>query len=224
MPPPMKSAATSKESSAPPTRLAKQWVRYVVGFGVGTVVGMAPYLGTLDVPLFKPLLTLYPITLQGRLIPLSAAVMGLTAAAIQWYAGEYVKRPWLRAWFVGATGCFLASVVVLLLIRSLFVVDVPIQGGSQHVAFVIGLTRLPNCPCAQASDALCISETLTLNPAQIDACWGSRAVRFGELLLQLNYLFAVGSFGVVTGLLVLREALSRKITSSRHVGVKGRVR
>ena len=185
-------------------------MRYVVGFGVGTAVGLAPYLGVLNVPLFKPLLTLYPVTLQSRLIPLSAAVMGLTAVAIQWYGGEHVSRQWLRKWFVATLACFLLSLLILVLVRSVFVVDVPIQGGSEQVAFVIGWNRLPTCACPQPSDALCISETLTLNPAQVESCWSSRSVRFGELLLQVNYLLAVGSFGVVTGLIVLREAASRR--------------
>jgi len=206
----MRAKDAPAEPAGPPTALAKRWVRYVVGFGVGTAVGLAPYLGVLNVPLFKPLLTLFPVTLQSRLIPLSAALMGLTAVAIQWYGGERTSRQWLRKWFVGSLTCSVVSLLALLFVRMVFVVDVPIQGGAEQVAFVIGPTRLPSCGCSQPSDALCISETLTLNPAQVESCWGSRSVRFGELLLQLNYLFAVGCFGVVTGLIVLREAMGHE--------------
>ena len=211
----MKTKHPPAGSTGPPTALARRWVRYVVGFGVGTAVGLAPYLGVLNVPLFRPLLSLYPVTLQSRLIPLSAALMGIMAVAIQWYGSERLGRRWLRKWFIASLASVLLSLLALLFLRTLFVVDVTIQGGAEQVAFVVGVNRLPTCPCVQASDALCIIETLTLNPAQVESCWGSRAVRMGELLLQLNYLFAVGCFGIVTGLIVLREAMPRKSHSRR---------
>jgi hypothetical protein len=39
------------ETIAPPTPLARQFVRLLVGFGVGVGLGSAPFLGIVDVPL-----------------------------------------------------------------------------------------------------------------------------------------------------------------------------
>jgi hypothetical protein len=177
-----------------------------VGFSAGVAVGLAPFLGVLKVPLFTPLLALYPVTLQSRLIPISGAVMGLAAVTIQWYGAERLSRRWLRRAFLSFLAVAGLALVLLLFVRAAFVVDVPIQGGEQQAAFVVGWNRLPTCPCTENSDPLCIRNTLTLNPAQIETCWNSRAVRFGELLLQFNYLAFIACFGAITGLVVLRES------------------
>jgi hypothetical protein len=190
---------------APPPPLVRRWVRYMVGFAVGTALGLAPYLGTLDVPLFRPLLTLYPITLQHSLIPLSSAIMGLMAVAIQWYGDEHLTHRRLRRWFHVTLASAVAGILALMLARAAFVVDVPIEGGAEHVAFAVGWNRLPTCICRESADALCIAQTLTLNPAQVESCWGSRSVRVAEVLLQINYLLVIASFGVLTGLVLLRD-------------------
>jgi hypothetical protein len=83
----------------PATPLARKFVRYLVGFGVGVGVGLAPYLGIVKVPLFRSLLSLIPDSIQDTVIPLSAALMGTLAVAIQWYAGESVTRQALRKMF-----------------------------------------------------------------------------------------------------------------------------
>src|SRR2546423_14676681 len=83
----------------PPTPLARKLVRYIVGFGVGTSIGLAPYLGFVNVRLFRPLLSLIPDTIQDTVIPLSAALMGTVAVVIQWYSGEQVSRLWLHKQF-----------------------------------------------------------------------------------------------------------------------------
>src|SRR5581483_10059080 len=161
---------TDEERAIPtpqaPTALTRRWVRYVVGFSAGVAVGLAPFLGVLKVPLFTPLLALYPVTLQTRLIPLSGAVMGLAAVTIQWYGAERLSHKWLRRSFLTFLAGAGFALTLLLIMRAAFVVDVPIQGGDQQAAFVVGWNRLPTCPCAESSDPLCIRNTLTLNPAQ----------------------------------------------------------
>ena len=72
----------------PATSLSKKFVRYIIGFGVGVAVGLAPYLGILNVPFFKPLLSLIPEAVRGTAIPLSAALMGIVAVVIQSYGSE----------------------------------------------------------------------------------------------------------------------------------------
>jgi hypothetical protein len=194
------------ETAGAPTHVTRRWVRLVVGFGVGVTVGLAPYLGAVDVPLFRPLLSLYPVTLQGRLIPLSAFVMGVMAVVIQWHGGERLSARWLRRAFRGWTYGAVVSLLALMILRAGFVVDIPLDGGRQNAAFVVGWSRLEGCPCAQQDDAVCISETLTLNPTQLGRCWNARSLRGEEFLLQLTYLVLLSCFGTLVGLVVLREA------------------
>jgi hypothetical protein len=193
-----------------PTQITKRWVRLVIGFGVGAVIGLAPYLGVMNVPFFRPLLSLYPPTLENRLIPLSAFAMGLMAVVVQWYGGERVSRRWLRKAFRRCLTAAVCCFVFLILIRAVVVVDVPVDGGRQTVAFVVGWRRLAGCPCVEQSDELCISETITFNPAQFGRCWSSVALRGGELALQLSYLALLSSFGALVGLVVLREEVQKE--------------
>src|SRR5215475_12041913 len=65
-------------------RLASDWVRYLLGFTVSIGVGLAPYLGLVGVPLFTPLLSLIPHSLQSIAIPISIASMGIIAVVVQW--------------------------------------------------------------------------------------------------------------------------------------------
>src|SRR5215469_3210132 len=65
-------------------RLASDWVRYLLGFSVSIAVGLAPYLGLVGVPLFTPLLSLIPQSLQSIAIPISIASMGIIAVLVQW--------------------------------------------------------------------------------------------------------------------------------------------
>ncbi|HEY8998404.1 MAG TPA: hypothetical protein VIM60_10915, partial [Edaphobacter sp.] len=65
-------------------RLASDWLRYLLGFSISVGVGLAPYLGLVGVPLFTPLLSLIPHSLQHIAIPISIASMGVIAVLVQW--------------------------------------------------------------------------------------------------------------------------------------------
>ena len=60
-----------------PTPIARRYVSYVVGFGVALGIGLAPFLG--KVAGVDALLNLFPRSLHGSLIPLSAFLMGFIA-------------------------------------------------------------------------------------------------------------------------------------------------
>jgi hypothetical protein len=79
--------------------LTGRWMRLVLGFSVSVGVGLAPYLGKLKVPLFTPMLSLIPQSLQAVALPLSAASMGLVAVLVQWYGSQQIRQKQLSTWF-----------------------------------------------------------------------------------------------------------------------------
>ena len=125
----------------------------------------------LNVPLFTPLLSLL-----SRYVAADAdsAVVrggrGVLAVVVQWYGTEHVGQRSVRRAFRTVLIVAFASVLLLMLARAAFVVDVPIEGRAGRVAFAVRWNRLPTCPCASPSDALCIGDTLTFNPALIEIC------------------------------------------------------
>ncbi|HSL83636.1 MAG TPA: hypothetical protein VLF66_12750 [Thermoanaerobaculia bacterium] len=206
----------SERSPTPPTALGRKYVRYVVGFGVGVAVGMAPFLGLLDVPLFAPLLSMFPESVRGTAIPLSAFLMGLVAVGIQFASGEEVSRRWLRWSFATTFVALVVGLVVLLNLYSGNVLTVPnveaADGRTIDVRLVVGGERpvlpLPGCECSPTQgDVACIQEIGFENAA---ACWGRRQVTRAEKSLTLAYLFLTGGFGALIGLLLLQEGSRRK--------------
>lgn len=208
-------------SPSPPTPLARRYVRYILGFAVGVAVGLAPFLGVLEVPLFTPLLSLFPETLKAITVPFSSFVMGLVAVGVQFAAGEEVSRRWLRWCFAGTFLAILVGVVVLLNLYTETVLTVPgvatAEGRKINMRLVVGGPRpvpvIPGCRCEPAqTDVACIEEIGFENPR---VCWGQRQVDRAERSLTLAYLFLTGSFGALIGLLLLQEESRRKEASKR---------
>lgn len=190
----------------PPTPLGRKFVRYLVGFGVGIGIGLAPYLGLLEVPLFKSLLSLIPIYIQDRVIPLSAALMGTLAVVIQWYGSERMSRKWLRKMFARTLVMAVSTFILLTVIHELVVRDLSI-GNGEVLSFVVGFSRPDKPPCtAGVSDSECL-KLVTINPTAIEAFWGEGQVRAARLSLIFSYLLFTGSFGMLVGLTILKEGM-----------------
>jgi hypothetical protein len=192
----------------PATPLARKFVRYLVGFGVGVGVGLAPYLGIVKVPLFRSLLSLIPDSIQDTVIPLSAALMGTLAVAIQWYAGESVTRQALRKMFTRTLIVAVTTFVVLTIIHTLVVVTIP-RTNDDALSVIVGFSRPPSEQCPPSvSDAACVKR-ITIDPAEIESLWGDRQIKIARLSLMFAYFVFTGSFGTLVGLIVLREAKKR---------------
>jgi hypothetical protein len=188
----------------PPTPLAKHFVRYLLGFGVGVALGLAPYLGEINVPFFKSLLTLIPNSLRDTVLPLSAALMGLIAIVVQWYGTERLSKRWLRRTFNRTILFSLFSLIALIVAHSFVVTTVPFLAGRDSASFVVGFQRPEGGTCRGLSDAECI-KTLTFNEAKIESYWGDRQVRLSKLVLTFFYLLFTSSFGALVGLVVLKK-------------------
>lgn len=198
-------------SEKPPTPLARRFVRYLVGFGVGVALGLAPFLGTVGVPGFEPLADLLPLTLQGRVAALSPLVMGALAVTVQFSSGRRHGVRRLRRRFAVALGVLAAGFLLLVVLQSFFVREVDIRGGERTVRYAVGGTPRPEtCECPpRLSDRECIAQ-LSLDPARVETCWGTGPTRLSELALTLGYLLVIGSFGALIGLLLLQEEERRR--------------
>jgi hypothetical protein len=193
-----------------PTPLARRLVRYILGFGVSVAVGLAPYLGKLEVPLFTPLLKLIPESVQDTVIPLSAALMGVVAVVTEFYAGERMTRKSIRKGFRRTLVFTGFAFVLLLSVRTLTVVNVPILGGKESVSFLVGFVRPHTPPCPEeTSDADCIKK-LTFNESAIESFWGDKQVRMAKLSLISAYLSLTASLPILVALLVLRAERTKK--------------
>ena len=199
----------------PPPRYAGKLARYILGFGVSFVIGLAPYLGTVGVPGFKPLLSLIPNSIQGVAIPVAAAVMGAVAVLIQWWGSDQPPIAWRKKWFKRTLFLFLIGTVVFTMLRIFVVVRVQFLGGKDAETFVVGFVRPKKAPCTEeVSDAECI-KYLTFDPSRIASFWGDRQVQLAELSLILTYVALTSSFGLIVGLLLLGQQAS-KTTQKRQ--------
>jgi hypothetical protein len=199
--------AKARQRGRPPTPLSRELVQYVVGFSVAFVVGLAPYLGAVEVPGFRALLTLFPISIRDTMIPASAALMGIVAVTVQWYGSDKADRKWLARSFTRTLVIALVSLVTLVVIHSFSVVRVSLDGGKHAVSFVVSFVRSSSCGCSlQLSDADCI-KNISLDEAAIDSCWGDKMVAINRILLILLYLAVTGSFVWLVGVLLLRMQL-----------------
>ncbi len=196
----------------PPTALTRRFVRSVLGFSVGVAIGLAPFLGEVNLPGFRALLNLLPLQLRDGLISLSAFLMGLVAVSLQFYSTEKVSLAKIRKLFRWAIGIIIVGFLLLVALYNEFIVRVP--RGRENVSVMISSSRTQECSCGQASDTLCIQE-LSLNPAAIEHCWGSRPLRRIGLMLTVSYLVLTGGFGALVGLLLLQEGIRRRESRQR---------
>jgi pimeloyl-ACP methyl ester carboxylesterase len=208
--------AARKSAEPPPTpekksigkvpRLAATWVQYLLGFGVSIAVGLAPYLGKVHVPLFEPMLSLIPLSLQDIAIPVSSAAMGMVAVAVQWFGAERLSTIWLRAKFRQAVFLCVLTLAALTAIEILAVVRVDVPAVHDHVSFATGFSYPNDPPCEGLGREACIHK-LSLDESKINPFFGELGVNLTKLLLVLTYTVFMSTFGCLVGLAVLKGRL-----------------
>jgi hypothetical protein len=207
-----------------PTGIAKKYLRYLLGFGVWFVIGLAPFLGKAKVPGFSALIELYPASLQDWLIPLSGMFMGMMAVTVQFAASQRTSAVRIRRRF-GITVAVFAASFLLLACTYIFTVTrvgrAAALGTSDAPAFttmavITGSRTVPKqaegseCTCLERQPAARCVVNISLNPDNIDTCFGSDRVAFATLGLVLLYLGVTGSFAAAVGLLVISERASSR--------------
>jgi hypothetical protein len=192
------------------TPTTKTWVRITLSFTVSVAIGLAPLLGTLNVPLFAPLLSLLPKTVRTQAIVWSSTAMGLVAVIVQWNTGSRVNNVWLKKMFSRSIKSTVVAFVFLFVAFIFLVTRVEYEGGERSATFVTGFVRpSPDKLCGGMSSSACIQKKLSFNPAEIESYWGDAQIRGSELVLVFAYVGFLASVGCLIGLIVVRQSLRR---------------
>jgi len=188
----------------------REFVPYGLGFVVFFAVGMSPFLGTVEIPGFKALLTLMPENLRDTAIPISAFIMGLIGASIQHYAMSKPTQAWLKRQFSNAWKLALGSVASLIVIYTFVIVPFEVVQPERGTIYVqVGFYRPQNPLCPpDVSDATCLAR-VTIDRARIDGHWGDVNVRCAALTLQAAYWASTGFLVWLIGVLYMRRLSTR---------------
>jgi hypothetical protein len=193
--------------------LTGRWVRLLLGFSVSVAIGLAPYLGKLNVPLFTPMLSLIPESLQEVAIPLSAASMGLVAVLVQWQGTRPLRPGQLQTWFNRSIVICIVTLIVLASIEMVAVARVDVLATGSTVSFAVGPENPNVPPCTGLSRAECIKTKLTLDEAKIDSYFGELQVNITKLALVLVYVSFMSTFGMLVGLVLLAQREKEVLSS-----------
>jgi len=177
----------------------------MLSFGISIGVGLSPLLGRARVPGFASLLSLYPAGLAQIVIPFAALVMSLPALAVQYLSLGKLSSRRLTKWF--AWTLVLAAVLILIEagLYSLFVVQVPVEGGHAFAAFVVGFEQRPDSKCGSLSIKTCIGHDISFDPNEVESQFPDWQVSVAKLALTTGYCICMCALGASVGLIVLRE-------------------
>lgn len=199
--------------------LAKKYVYFMVAFGVSVLVGLAPLLGYLPIPLFTNILDILPVNVRDRLVPFAAVLMGFPALVVQFFgARQVVTQRVLMRWFALCLCTAVIMAFALFSLYSLFTIDVTIHGGDRKAYFIVGSAMLPECECVASNLKIksCIKEILSVSPDRVDECFDDQELRTRKLLVSIPYLVLMMCFGATVSILVLKEARKKTLRSRRQ--------
>lgn len=200
--------ARQRKAELPP--LSSTWIRYLLGFSVSVGVGLAPYLGRVKVPLFTPLLSLIPLSLQDIAIPIASAAMGLIAVLVQWRKDRATS-----GWVFGTVlGSAVAALLMFAAIETTAVAHIEVPAVGSRVAFVVGFSNLDKPPCVGLSKSACITTKLNLDEDLIDSHFGETQTDVAKFALVSTYVAFMSLFGLTVGLLVIRDFEVKKVDAA----------
>ncbi|HEX6903916.1 MAG TPA: hypothetical protein VF789_29665 [Thermoanaerobaculia bacterium] len=201
-------SAQEPDSSPPLTHLPQRFVRHILSFFVALAIGLAPFLGTRNVPGFKALISVMPFQDRSELITLSAFLMGLIVVAIQFYSEERISRPLLRKLFGISFVTLVTGFVLFYFLRGEFTETV--DRGNKRITVLVGSAPISSCKCPNPQNTVGCIQHLSLTPDAIASCWERREIKRRGQILGLSYLILTGGVGVLIGFLMLQEKLRRE--------------
>lgn len=194
-------------AEVPPTALARRFVRYLLGFGVG--VGAATL-----VFLTGGLFEVIPDSVRRVALPTSTLLMGLVAVGVQFYAREAIRRRTLRRLFTVGVLVLVAGVVLFLRLYVGHVETFELRGETLTVVLSEQRSTVPPCPCEpELSSEDCL---LRLGVDSARLCWDEARIKELRTWLLLTYLLSTVGFGVLVGLVVVQEELRREARRRRR--------
>ena len=195
---------------------AGKWLRYVVAFSVTLGVGLAPLLGRVRVPGFTPIIELFPVNVQTAAVPFAAFLMAIPAVLVQYFAGERVRffRPRV---VLALSAVLFALVLSLFSLYDDYVIQVQPNGGADTLSYIVGSRMDPNCVCAKKHLPIrqCIGPQISADPLEIDSCYDEAELRARKKYLSLTWILLTATFGILIGLLVLKESTVAGAKSSK---------
>jgi len=184
----------------------RKYLVYFVAFTVTLGVGLAPFLGLVKVPGFISIGELFPLNLQKAVAAFAAFLLALPAVGVQFFAGDRFNARRLKTAFAIVAVVLLIGILVLYAMYTTFVAQVEI-GGNLSAAYVVGPKMLPDCPCVaqRVQISSCIGPVIDTNPVHVEDCYPREDIVARKNTLSLLYLIVMFVFGVLIGLVVLRE-------------------
>jgi len=186
---------------------SRKYVRYFVSLIVVLGAGTSPLWGGDKIPGFRSILNLFPQDLQDLVIPSASVLMCLPAVGAEFFAGRTKQLRRIDQKF-GVT-----FVIVSILILVLFgvyketVIRINVPGANQKVAYLIGETMLPTCPClARGLDIReCVGTAISTNPEAVAACYPMSQIARRSITLSVLFMLMMLGLGILVALLVLTK-------------------
>jgi hypothetical protein len=162
-------------------------------------VGLAPLLGKVGVPQFRPLATLIPLNLEEGVFVAAAFLLALPTVGVQFFAKRRLR---MLFWIVFTVAVVLT--LALLFTYSFFVEKIELEGGTFSARYIVGDTMLPTCPCVRENKPVstCIGTAMTTNPAEVSACYPRSEIAGRAAVLSLVYVLAMFAYGLLIGLVL----------------------
>ena len=175
----------------------------LIAVGVTIPIGLAPLLGTYDVPGFRALLSLFPEGLQESSIRFATFAMTIVAAGVQFLSQDSFSRKALTRTFVAIAISLFLLLFLLAYSHNQHVIRIPVGDGSKSVSYVVGTDRIDSCSCpATDGDAQCIKR-VGLDAALLPTCWNEKELRSNAFVIQSEYVLLMAGLGAIVGLIVL---------------------
>lgn len=198
---------------APPAA-TRRWVAALLALAVTVPLSMAPLLGSLKIPGFEALLSLFPHSLQQTALPLASVAMALVAVSVQFFSRESFSGRKLTRAFTVLVSVLFVLLLVLAWRHNQNVVRIEVGQDGGHAAYVVAAQRRTDCPCpANSGDAHCIMR-IGLDASRLPLCWPERDIRRNGFVLTLLYVLLMAGLGALVGLLVMVRT-QRKGTRKR---------
>jgi hypothetical protein len=191
----------------PLTPAGRKYLRYILSFGVTLGAGLAPIWGGEVIPGFHAILDVFPRDLLD-VIPFVSLPISALALVVQFFFGESMQPRRLKTAFIVTFMMLIVLVLITYIVYKAVVIRIEVPAAHKKVAYLVGSKPLPTCECAKRGLEIrgCIGIAISANPDEVAACFSREEISRRSTLLSVLYMLVMFSFGMLVGLLILKEA------------------